>query len=65
MDSPKYQGPTTVVPANNKAIRMEGGHYTKNGYMWNLKHEISLLILYELLKNTELKGGTAMYINNL
>ena len=38
--SPKSQDPTIVVPANNKAPLLEGGHSMKNGGMWNLKHDI-------------------------
>ena len=32
--------------------------------MWTLKHEISSPKLYELLIKTELKGDTAMDLNN-
>ena len=56
MDSPQAQCPTTVVPDNNKTIPLEGGNYTKNGYLWTLKHEISSPKFYELLINTELKA---------
>ena len=41
MDSPQEQGPTTVVPANKKALPLEGGNSTKNGYLWTIKHDIS------------------------
>ena len=52
MDSPQDQGHTTVVPANKKALPLEGGNSTKNGYLWTLKHDISLPKFYELLINT-------------
>ena len=52
MDSPKYQGPTTEVPANNKALTLKGGHSTKKIYVWTLKHDISSPKLYKLLINT-------------
>ena len=29
MDSPKYQGPTNVVPSKNMALPWKGGHSTK------------------------------------
>ena len=54
MDSPQDQGPTTVVPSKNKALPLEGGNYTKNGYLWTLKHKISSPKCYELLINTGL-----------
>ena len=44
---------------------MEGGHYTKLGGMWTLKHRISSPKLYELLIKTELKGDTVLDIYNL
>ena len=40
-DSPKNQDPTTLVPANKKAPKLEGGHSTEIGGMWTLKHDIS------------------------
>ena len=51
MYSPQDQGPTTVVPANKKSLPLEGGNSTKNGYLWNLKHDISSLKLYVLIIN--------------
>ena len=51
MDLPQDQGPTTVVPANQKAPPLEGGNSTKNGYLWTLKHDISSTKFYELLIN--------------
>ena len=39
-DSPKTQYPTTVVPDTKNDPPLEGGHSTKNGCMWNLKHDI-------------------------
>ena len=58
--SPKTHDPTTEVAANKKAPPLEGGHYTKNGGIWNIKNEISSPKFYELLIKTELKGYTAM-----
>ena len=51
-DSPKAQDPTTVVPYNKRYPLLEGGHYTKIGGIWTLKHEIRSPKLYELLLNT-------------
>ena len=44
--------PTTVVPSHRRAPALEGGHYTKIGGMWTLKHEIISPKLYELLIKT-------------
>ena len=52
MDSSKVQVPTNLVPANNKALPLEGGNSTKNGYLWTHKHEIRSPEFYELLINT-------------
>ena len=41
--------PITVVPANRRDPSLEGGHYTKTGGVWNLKHEISAPKFYEIL----------------
>ena len=49
---------TTVVLANKKAPRLEGGHSTKNIGMWNLKQKMSSPKFYELLIKAELKGDT-------
>ena len=48
-DSPKSQYLTTVVPANKKALTLEGGHSMKNCGMWNLKYKTSSPKFYELL----------------
>ena len=56
--------PTIVVLTNRRAPPFEEGHYTKIGGMWNLKHEISSPKFYELLIKTELKGDTALDLNN-
>ena len=48
-DPPKAQYPTTVVPANRRAPTLDGGHSTKIGGMWTLKHEIISPKFYELL----------------
>ena len=41
--------PTTVAPANRRAPPLEGGHSTKIGGMWTLKHETRSPKFYELL----------------
>ena len=51
---------TTVLPSTIRDQTLNGGHSTKNGGMWTLKHDISLPKLYELLINIELKLDTAM-----
>ena len=51
-DSPKAQDTTTMVLDNKKSPPLEGGHSTKIGGMWTLKHEISSPKFYELLINT-------------
>ena len=51
--------PTTAVPAHRRDPPLEGGHSTKIGGMWTLKHEISSPKFYELLIKKELKGDTA------
>ena len=50
--SPKDQYPTTVVPAKKRAPPLKGGHSTKIGGMWTLKHEISSPKFYEILIKT-------------
>ena len=62
--SPKYQGPTTVVPNNNKSPTLEGGYSTKYGYMRTLDYEISSPKFYELLINKEHKSDTDVDIKN-
>ena len=44
--------PTTVVPDNRRDPPSEGGHYTKVGGMWNLKHKISSP-MYKAVKKTK------------
>ena len=53
--------PTIVVQTNRRAPPLEGEHY--NG-MWTLKHDIISPEFYELLTKTELKGDTALDLNN-
>ena len=60
--TPPY--PTTVVPTNRRDPPLEGGHSTKIGGMWTLKHENSSPKFYELLNNTELNADTALYLKN-
>ena len=57
-DSPTHQDPTTAFQANMRAPPLEGGHSTKIGGMWTLKHEISSPKFYEILIKTELKNNT-------
>ena len=56
--------PTNVVPDNRRAPPLDGEHSTKIGGMWTLKHEIRSPKFYELLIKTELKGDTALDLNN-
>ena len=60
--TPSY--PTIVVLTNRRDPPLEGGHSTKIGGMWTLKHEISSQKFYEILIKTELKGYTALDIKN-
>ena len=53
-----------MVPDNKRSPPLEGVHYTKIGGMWTLKHEISSPKFYELLIKTEIKGDTALDLNN-
>ena len=63
-DTSTPQEPTTLVLTNRRAPPLVGGHSTKIGGMWTLKHEISSPKFYELLIKTELKGYTALDIKN-
>ena len=56
--------PTTMVPDKIRATPLGGGHYTKIGGIWTLKHEISPPKFYEILIKTELKGDTDLDIKN-
>ena len=58
-DPPNPQDPTTVVTDNRRAPPLDGGNSTKIGFVWNLKHDIILPKIYELLVNTKLKGSTS------
>ena len=60
--TPPY--PITVVLANRRDPPLEGGHSTKIGGMWTLKHEISSPKFYKLLIKTELKVDTDLDLNN-
>ena len=53
-----------MVPTNMRDPPLDGEKSTKIGGMWNLKHEISSPIFYELLTKTELKGDAALDLNN-
>ena len=59
-----HPDPITVFPANMRAPPLDGGHSTKIGGTWTLKHEISSPKFYELLVNTELKGDTDPDLKN-
>ena len=63
-DSTKAKDTTTMVPVNNKAPPLEGGHSTKNGGMWTLKHETISPKFYELPIKTQLKVDTSLYLKN-
>ena len=64
MDPPSSQDTTTVVTANKKASPLEGGNSTKNGGIWNLKHEIISPKLDELLIKTEFRDKNSLYLKN-
>ena len=59
-DSPKLHDPTTMVLDKNKAPPLEGGHSTKNGGIWTLKHDIILPKSYELLIKTLIIGKNSL-----
>ena len=40
-DTSNPPDPITMVPTNNRATPLDGGHYTKIGGMWTVKHDIS------------------------
>ena len=63
-DTSIHPNPATVVLAISRASPLEGGHSTKIGGLWNLKHDISSPKFYELLIKTELTGDTAMDLKN-
>ena len=63
-DSPKPPEHTTVVPETRRDPPLDSGQYKKIGSMWNLEREISSPKFYELLIKTELKGDTALDLNN-
>ena len=59
-DSPKGQDTTILVLDNKRYPPLEGGHSTKIGGMWTLKHDIGSPKSYEILINPELKGVTTL-----
>ena len=63
-DSPKTEYPTTLLSNNKKAPPLGSEYSTKNGGIWNIKHDIISRKFYELLINTELKGNTEMDLKN-
>ena len=50
--SPKDEYPTTVVPDKMRDPPLDGGHSTKIGGIWTLKHEIISRKFYEILIKT-------------
>ena len=52
MDSPNSQDPTTTALSKNKAPPLGGGHSTKIGGVWTVKHDIISQKYYELLIKT-------------
>ena len=64
-DSPKPPYPNTVVPDNRRFSPLEFGKSTEIGGTWNMKYEISSTRIYELLIKAQLKGDTAIDLNNL
>ena len=63
-NSTSPEEPTTVVPANTRAPKMEGGNCKKKGFTWNIKHEISSPKFYEPLIKKGLKRDTALDLKN-
>ena len=53
-----------MVLANKRSPLLDGGHSTKIGGVWNLKHEIISPKLYVLLLKNELIGETGMYLKS-
>ena len=53
-----------MVLSNKRYKPLEGGHSTKFGGMWTLKHEISSPKLYEFLIKTKIKVYNDMDFNN-
>ena len=53
-----------MVPDKRRATLLDGGHSTIIGGMWNLKNEISSPKFYEIIIKAELKGDTALDLNN-
>ena len=51
-DTSNHPDPITTVPANRRAPQLDGGHSTKIGGMWTLKHEIISPKFHELLIKT-------------
>ena len=48
-DTSNPPAPTTLVPIKRRDPSLEGGHYTKIGGMWTLKHEINSPKFYDIL----------------
>ena len=64
LHSPKAQYLETLVPDNNKAPPPEGRTYTEIGVICNIEHDMISPKWYELLIKTQLKGNTALDLNN-
>ena len=65
MDSSKFQDPSAIISSNKKAPLSKGGHSKQFGFMCNLKDDIIPPKFYALLINKELKGYTALDLENL
>ena len=63
-DTTNPPDPTTVVPDHRRSPPLEGGHSTKIGGMWTLKHEISSPKFFEILIKTEIIGDIALDIKS-
>ena len=64
IESPKFHYPDTVVTANKNSPPSEGGNSMEIGGTWNLKQKTRSPKFYELIIKTELKGDTALGLNN-
>ena len=56
--------PINVVPSKRRYPQIDGVNSTKIGGMWTLKHDISSPKFYGIIIKLELKGNTALDINN-
>ena len=63
-DTLTHLDPITTVQTNRRAPPLEGGHSTNIGVMLTLKHENSSTKFYDLLIKIELRGDTALDLEN-